>query len=129
MTIEGGATGRGGCTPSIVGAVACPGIETELSCLGTGLMRIGKPGVMRGMGLTGVGAGAIACGAPEIIRGVWGAIAGGALGRASGVWGVLAVGVLGLGGGTMEPMGGKEGNDSGEDNGGVDAPSVGNGDG
>ena len=70
MTIEGGVTGMGGRTPSIVGAVASPGIETELSCLGTGLIRIGKPGVMRGMGLTGVGAGAIACGAPEITRGV-----------------------------------------------------------
>jgi hypothetical protein len=115
MVIEGGATEKlGVATPLVLGLAASLGIETELSCLGTGLTAIGGAGVMRAVGLTVV---------------VWGmGTAAGTLGRVVGdVPGTVTVGLLRLGDGTLEPTGGREDNVSGEDKGGVGTPSVGTG--
>lgn len=114
MAIEGGATEKLGVgTPLVLGVAASLGIETELSCRGTGLTRMGGAGTKPGMGLTGV---------------VWGiGTTGGTLGRVGSVPGTLTVGLLGLVDGAMEPTGGREDNVSGEDKGGVGNPSVGTG--
>lgn len=101
MGVKGEDKGMGVGVVLILELGASLGIGT-LSCLGTGLTRIGA-GVMLAKGWAGV---------------VCSVGAGGTLGRA------VVCGILGLGNGVKEPVGGREGI-AGEERGGVGTPSVG----
>lgn len=75
--------------PLVLEAASFPGIDTELSGLRAGSMRIGGGGVIAGVGLLGVVRSAVLCGSPEIDAVVWGAFACGASLRAGDVGSVV----------------------------------------
>ena len=94
MVIEGGAIEVGVGIPIVLGVAGSLAMDTEVSCRGIGLSKIGGAGVKEGMGLTGV---------------VWGIGTDGTTGRVEVAPGTATGGLLGLGDAKMELVGGKEG--------------------
>lgn len=154
MAAEGRATGELGemstvgwrLSASLVLGAASPRIDTEdLSCVGGGLMKIAEGGVIGGIGIAGIAAGAFALGVLGVTGVVCCTFACGAFLRArlvpgtvtdgilvlgegsSGLLGTVTDGILVLREGRVELAEGSGGNVSREDSGGVGAPGTGDG--